>query len=74
MSTDLNIARIRRLEAEVEVRTRLSLFPHGDIDRLQMDLKNLESELVFTAHRELPVPVPASPATGALFDETAEPS
>lgn len=45
-----------------------------DIDHLAASLKNLDADLVFTAHRELPAPVPASPATGELFDEAAEPS
>ena len=43
------------------------------IDELAYALKNLNAELQFTAHVELPPPASASPATGALFDETAEP-
>lgn len=44
-----------------------------DIDSLMASLKSLDAELVFTARRELPPPVPASPVTGELF-ETPEPA
>lgn len=44
-------------------------------EELHRALKGLHVDLVFAAHRELPEPAPASPATGDLFiNETAEPA